>query len=344
MKVPVLMTAAAVLALNVVASEAQAQHLNPVIDLLAAKKQVLGLYAPANPRTGGRGGRGGPPGAPVTPPPVDTTPKKTPAELAKVAITNTTSDFIFDGTMEGAGTFDQAYTTFSDFAKGMATAEPATKTKRAHPLFVKTPEIAPDPALANTRISKQLNTGVMGIVMVGVESAAEVKQGLAAMRFKSKGGTRPDDVGDAPAAWGMSEKEYKEKADVWPLNPKGELVNMVIVESKEGLKHLDEIAAVPGISILVPGAGTLGGVMTKVGADGKPVLDANGRPERDPVAWEGAIQQILAACKKNKLPCGYPSSEQNIEQRIKEGFNVHIIGWNESGFKTVDMGRKAGGR
>ncbi|MEO7996708.1 MAG: hypothetical protein ABI852_04640, partial [Gemmatimonadaceae bacterium] len=130
----------------------------------------------------------------------------------------------------------------------------------------------------------------------------------------------------------------------WPLNPKGELVNMVIVESKEGLKHLDEIASVPGISMLVPGAGTLGGVMTKVGPDGKDILDANGRKERDPVAWEGAIQQILAACKKHNLPCGYPTSEALMDQRIKEGFSVHIINWGDAGFKTVDLGRKIGGR
>ena len=345
MKVPVLLTAAAVLALNVVVPAAQAQHLNPVIDLLAGRKQVFGLYAPSNPRAGGgRGGRGGPPGAPVTPPPVDTTTRKMPAELAKVAVTNTSSDFIFDGTMEENATFDQALTKFSDFAKGMAVAEPATRTKRNHPLFVKTSEIAPNPTLAAERIARQLNTGVMGIVMVGVESAEEVRQGIAAMRFKSKGGTRPDAVGDAPAAWGLSEKDYKEKADLWPLNPKGELVNMVIVESKDGLKHLDEIAAVPGISILVPGAGTLRGVMSKVGPDGKDILDANGRKEADPVAWEAAIQQILAACKKHKLPCGFPSAEANIEQRIKEGFSVHIINWGETGFKVVDMGRKAGGR
>ena len=119
---------------------------------------------------------------------------------------------------------------------------------------------------------------------------------------------------------------------------------MVIVESKEGLKHLDEIASVPGISILVPGAGTLRGVMSKVGPDGKDILDANGRKEADPVAWEGAIQQVLAACKKHSLPCGYPSSERDIEQRMKEGFNVHIIGWNDSGFKTVELGRKGSSR
>ena len=56
-------------------------------------------------------------------------------------------------------------------------------------------------------------------MFVGVESADEVEQGLAAMRFKAKGGTRPDEVGVAPKYWGMSEKDYRDKADVWPLNP-----------------------------------------------------------------------------------------------------------------------------
>ena len=121
-----------------------------------------------------------------------------------------------------------------------------------HPVFVKTHKIAENPTLAAERIGRQLNLGVSGIVFVGVESADEVKTGLAAMRFKSKGGTRSDDVGSAPAYWGMSEKEYKEKADVWPLNPNGEITNWTIVESKEGLKHVREIAAVKGIARALP--------------------------------------------------------------------------------------------
>ena len=32
------------------AGVAQAQHLNPMVDLLANKQPVFGLYAPANPR------------------------------------------------------------------------------------------------------------------------------------------------------------------------------------------------------------------------------------------------------------------------------------------------------
>ena len=56
------------------------------------------------------------------------------------------------------------------------------------------------------------------------------------LRFRSKGGTRPDSVGMAPAYWGMTEADYKAKAHLWPLSPDGELVNWTIVESKEGLK------------------------------------------------------------------------------------------------------------
>jgi 4-hydroxy-2-oxoheptanedioate aldolase len=173
-------------------------------------------------------------------------------------------------------------------------------------------------------------------MFVGVESADEVKAGLAAMRFKSQGGTRPDDVGGAPAVWGMSEKEYKEKADVWPLNPKGELINWTIVESKEGLKHVREIAAVKGIGVLWPGAGTLRRVFTTTDERNNSVFDR--------VAWEAAIQQVLAACKEFNVPCGYPANATDIETRMKQGFNLFVMGWGDDGFKAVDLGRKASGR
>ena len=155
-------------------------------------------------------------------------------------------------------------------------------------------------------------------------------------RFKSKGGVRPDDVGTAPAVWGMSEAEYRKKADVWPLNPEGELINWTIVESKTGLANLKEIAAVPGIGVLWPGAGTLRGVFSTTGADGKRVLDE--------AAWENAIQSVLAACKANKIACGFPANATDIETRMKQGFNVFVMNWGDAGFKTVEMGRKLANR
>jgi len=299
---------------------------NPVIDLLEQGKPVFGLYAPSNRRFS-------PPGAP-TPSPV---PPKTPLELAREAVAYKATDYIFDGTMEGD--FDKAYASFSDFTKAMSEAGVVAKTpalRLTHPLIVKMHEIAPDPAKAAAHIGQQLDLGVSGVVFVGVESAEEVKTGLAAMRFKSNGGTRPEGVGVAPAFWGMSEKEYRAKADLWPLNPKGELVNWTIVESKEGLAHVREIAAVKGISVLFPGAGTLRGVFSSTNDKGERVVDT--------VAWEAAIQQVLAACKEFKVACGYPARAEDIEMRMKQGFSVFVINWGEPGFKTIEIGRRAAGR
>ena len=164
------------------------KHHNPVIDLLEQKKPVFGLYAPSNRRFN-------PQGAP-TPSPV---PPKSPLELAKDAVAYKSTDYIFDGSMEGD--FEKAYPVFADFTRAMGEAGVIAKTpvlRLTHPLVVKMNEIAPDPAKAVERIGRQLNLGVSGVVFVGVESADEVKTGLNAMRFKSKGGTRADTVGQEP--------------------------------------------------------------------------------------------------------------------------------------------------
>ena len=238
------------------------------------------------------------------------------------------------GSMEGD--FDRGYAPFTEFMKRHGGSRSAGQISRRRgctiPLFVKTHEIAPDPALARERIGKQLNLGVSGIVFVGVESAEEVRTGLAAMRFKSKGGTS---IGRRRRRAGVlgneREANTKDKADVWPLNPNGELVNFTIVESKEGLKHVREIAAVKGIGVLFPGAGTLRGVFTDT---------TGGQRKLDTDAWEAAIQQVLAACKEFKVPCGYPATATDIEMRMKQGFSVFVINWGDAGFKAVDIGVK----
>ncbi len=309
-----------------VAAQAPKARHNRVIALLEAKQPVFGLYAPSNRRF---------PGAPGAAAPA--APAKSPAELAQEAAGYKLSDFVFDGSMEGD--FDKAYPVFADFAKGLAGAGIIARQPSlhlTHPMIVKTPELRPDLAAAQVAIGKQLNLGVSGVMLVTVETAAEARAGIAAMRFKSKGGVRPDDVGGAPAVWGMSEAEYRRKADVWPLNPEGELINWTIVESKTGLANLKEIAAVPGIGVLWPGAGTLRGIFSTTGADGKRVLDE--------AAWENAIQSVLAACKANNIACGFPANATDIETRMKQGFNVFVMNWGDGGFKTVEAGRKIAGR
>jgi 2-keto-3-deoxy-L-rhamnonate aldolase RhmA len=316
-------------ALSVLAT-AQAQprqRLNHVIDLLEQKKPVFGVYWPANPS--GRGRAGAPPPSAVPP--------KQPSELAREALAYGATDFLFSGALEGG--IDRGIGPVTDFVKAMAEAGAPSKTpfvRLPAPLIVKAPKIGADTAKAAENISRALNLGVSGLMFVEAESADEVRAGLAAMRFKSKGGTRPDEVGAAPAYWGMTEQQYTQKADLWPLNPGGELLNWTIVESKEGLAHVREIAAVKGIGVLWPGAGTLRGVFSTTNAEGARVVDA--------AAWEHAIQQVLAACKEFNVPCGFPANANDIELRMKQGFSVFVMNWGDAGFKAVETGRKAAGR
>ena len=150
-----------------------------MIELMSAKKPVFGLYAPSNRRFAGATGAPGAPGAAGATGAAAPTPK-TAAQLAADAMANTNTDFIFDGTMEGG--MERAVPPFTDFVKGMAAHGSFHKNaskQLTHPLVVKMHEIAPDHTVAAASIGKQLNLGVSGIMFVVVESADEVKQGLA---------------------------------------------------------------------------------------------------------------------------------------------------------------------
>jgi len=298
----VALTLSAMLAGHVALADSPTPRLNPVIELLQQGKPAFGLYAPSNLRHG----------AP-------------PAELARTTVSYKYADFIFDGSMEYD--FDQSFPTFAAYSRALYAENP-----RAYPLIVKIHEIAPDPELAARHIGQQLDLGVSAVTFVGVESAEEVRRGIAAMRFKSHGGTRSDSVGFAPTFWGLSEPEYRRRADVWPLNPDGELLSWVIVESHAGLQNVRAIAAVKGIGVLWPGAGTLRQVFS--------TRDAAGRAVVDEVAWEAAIQKVLAACKEFKVPCGIPSSPDQIQKRLQQGFSVFLMNWGESGFQTIEIGRR----
>jgi 2-keto-3-deoxy-L-rhamnonate aldolase RhmA len=332
----VVAVAALVAVVNVLAAGQQPrrQRLNPIIDLLEQKRPVFGVYAPsAFPGGRGRSSAIGAPAAGDQPPAAP----KQPIELAREALAYKDADFLFNGSMEGG--IDRGLPAFAEFMKAAADAGALARTpflRLNHPMIVKTPKISDDPTRALDNISRQLNLGAAGIMFVEAESAAEVRQGLAAMRFKSKGGTRPDAVGAAPSYWGMTEAQYKEKADLWPLNPDGELINWTIIESREGLARVREIAAVDGIGVLWPGAGTLRGLFSTTNAAGERSVDT--------AAWENAIQQVLAACREFKVACGFPATANDIELRIKQGFSVFVTNWGEAGFKAVAAGRAAAGR
>src|SRR5687768_9607305 len=164
----------AVLGLSIAAQ--QGTHLNPMVDLLIAKKAIFGLGVPTAARAGGGGNRGGAPGAPgsavttpPTPAPTPTTPPpppKTPADLAADAIAHPEADYFFTAMMET--NIDGGSTTMAALQEAIAAAGPLTTSGARRlrvPINSKAPNIsAPDmpadPAKYVTNISRQLNVGV----------------------------------------------------------------------------------------------------------------------------------------------------------------------------------------
>ena len=61
----------------------------------------------------------------------------------------------------------------------------------------------------------------------------------------------------AAPIWGLSGEEYMARCDPWPLNPKGELLLGVKLESPEGVANGEAICAVPGLGFAEIGPGDL---------------------------------------------------------------------------------------
>jgi 4-hydroxy-2-oxoheptanedioate aldolase len=204
--------------------------------------------------------------------------------------------------------------------------------------FVRLPANGRDQA---TFLAKQaLDAGVMGIMFPYVNTAAEAELAVRSMRYPQRRGAPdinpPGIRGSGPGIpdWYWGVRNYQELADVWPLDPRGELFCIIQIESREGLDNVAAIAAVPGVSALFIGPADLALSL------GSPI---------DAPEVEAAIQTILRAARSRKMPIGITTSADTVERRLAEGFNVVTVGFGDGGItpesaRTLAIGRKASGR
>ena len=191
-------------------------------------------------------------------------------------------------------------------------------------LFARFPPYGRD-LQANDWIVKQaLDMGLMGIIFNGVDNKEQMTRLVQYMRYPQPKtskyleppGLRGYAPGNATFAWGVSAAEYEKHADVWPLNPEGDLLAIPMIETAEGLKNVNEIAAVPGVGAIFIGAG--GDLHQYLGV-------AQDSPE-----VEQARQTILAACKAHNVACGITAlSKADVERRLKEGWKMIRTGRGE---------------
>ena len=189
------------------------------------------------------------------------------------------------------------------------------------------------------QIKQALDAGAYGIVAPHLDSVEGAMAAVRAARYPQVPGAPDEDPpgirgwagSPAPRYWGLTNSDYYDVADLWPLDPNGEILLMGIVESRAGLEALPRILeSVPGIGAIWAGAGDLS-------------VSLGYRGEQTPEV-ETALLQILDICRAAGVPCGTQANQwRDSERRVDEGYQI-VLTRPEPRFDQLHRGRNRAGR
>lgn len=185
-----------------------------------------------------------------------------------------------------------------------------------------------------------LDTGVYGIVWPHISTVEEAYNAVAACRYprlKDKPLYEPQGIrGDGPARaaryWGLTQQEYYDRADVWPLAPHGEIFVVLQIEDTKGIENLpDMLKNVPGIGAVLIGEGDLGQEL------GFP------RQYEHPALLD-AMAQIVDICKRHDTIVGHPhATSKNMQRVIDDGYRF-LMAAPERTYTDLELGLSLTGR
>lgn len=222
--------------------------------------------------------------------------------------------------MEHSG-FD--FLTLRDTLQFMLNRKQIAEKGNLQPQVVPFSRIPPNSRELNQWVVKQaLDYGLYGLVVPHLNTVEEATALIQAARYHQlkgvpdfepvgKRGTAPT---NAMRYWGLPYREYYDAADVWPLDPDGEILLMPLIEEEEGVNNIrDILRECKGIGAIFSGEVDLS------------VSLGHPREVDHPVVKE-ALQTILAACKEFNVPCGCLANPQNIEERLRQGYRFTVSG------------------
>jgi 4-hydroxy-2-oxoheptanedioate aldolase len=267
---------------------------------------------------------------------------------------HTWADYINVGMEHGA--FDM--TGLGEYMAGLVEGGPARSGHRTPAVIVEAPVNGTD--AANVRFNawqfrQILGRGVHGVLLCQAETADAVRAFVESCRYphhlngvsqaipspleRMRGAVRQTHndgmlgIGtrgrgsEATAApvWGLATQDYLERCDPWPLNPAGELLLGVKLESPEGIANCEAILAVPGLGFAELGPGDLSLALGYTAMPRGPY----------PPEMQEARERVFAACRRSGVPFLEACTPDNIIARLDEGARV-IAGGNE---RTAIKGR-----
>ena len=207
-----------------------------------------------------------------------------------------------------------------DLERGLAALRPAGSTRPTLAPIVRIPYEADQDY--KHLVKQLLDVGLMGIILPGVRTPEEALRFVGTMRYPPQrtskypepAGLRGWSPGGALRLWGLTETEYARKADLWPLNPEGELLAIAMIETPEAVTNIREILNVPGLGAVLIGQADLS-MELGVGTPG-----AN----RYAPEVEAAVAEVAEACVALKKLCGSYQSP-DIEARVAQGFRLFTV-------------------
>ena len=188
-------------------------------------------------------------------------------------------------------------------------------------------------------IKQALDTGVYGLVLPHLNTVEDARAAVVAARYPQVPGVadfEPEGQRGwwqriAPRYWGLTAQEYYDAADLWPLDPDGNMLLMGIVEEPEGVDNLPDILRQEkGIGAIWAGPGDMSVAMGHRGDSAHPDVQAN-------------LLRILEACQNAGVPCATGATAEEVPMRLEQGFRIIITSPVKSN-PGLTEGRRISGR
>jgi len=138
-------------------------------------------------------------------------------------------------------------------------------------------------------IAESLKVGpAMGVWIPFVESRADLERAISAVRNA-----------ETSALAGLNIP--RERRDVWPLNPKGELFVVAMIENENGVRNAQEIVETPGVS----------------------AIECVHIPDAD-------AARILKMCLDRNVVAAVDATPADVQAKIAAGYRMLSVGWDSA--------------
>ena len=206
----------------------------------------------------------------------------------------------------------------ADFMRGVRDATPAGSQTLTVLATLPHNAITPEEVRYNAWQARHaLSAGVHGLMQAQARNPEAVRWYVASARypFHTLGldglpeGLRGAGGEDRPAdIWGVSQTDYHQLAEPWPLNPRGELLLGIKIENKDVLEQAHAIAAVPGIGFSEWGPADMVMSFGMPGAADPPY----------PAEVMDAVQTVKSALEAANVPfhCGWEDPAMTVAERV----------------------------